>query len=551
MKDNKSEFSDSKFFRFLQKYWLYIVMLLAVVIVVLSSVNIYREEVLDIDPDVKYEEQNSLSFASATLDTLNPIVSNSEDTYYLTKLIYNGLFRYTDNLNAEGDLVESYSVDTEKAYIDIKLKDGIKWHDGSDFTAKDVRFTINAIKSYGSEGIYYKNASKIYSVNVKDNLNLRIYFSNNYDCSLDDLTFPILPSSKYSSAGKLINDKENFAPVGTGQYKYSSYDSLRELALVPNEAYYGIKAQNSIQVKILPDKSVSPNMLEISSVTCYADKSSQRKSLVADKNLQMYDIVSNDVDFLVFNTSREIFASKNMRQAVCYSIDKEEILADGYMDDGVLSDTIYYPGFLGVEESGEAYKLSSSKALELLEKEGYKDEDLNGKLEDESGESISINILVNNDNANRIAAAKIMTENLRDIGFEVSTTSVPRDEYKKLIEEKNFDILITGYEIDASYDLRQFFDGTNSWGYSNDDMLEKAREMNRLHTAEEYTGIYKELKEIMMDEVPYYAICYKKMGLIGIETFEAEQLPMFNDIYRNCHTWSWKKVIKEDTEKGE
>lgn len=551
MKDKKSEASDSKFFRFLHKYWLYIVVVLAIVIVVLSSVNIYREEVLEIDPDVKYEEQNAISLASAPLDTLNPIISASEDTYYLTKLVYNGLFRYTDNLNVEGDLAESYSVDTEKAYIDIKLKDGIKWHDGSNFTAKDVKFTVNAIKSYGSGGIYYKNASKIYSVNVKDDLNLRIYFSNNYDCSLDDLTFPILPSSKYQSAGKLIKDKENFVPVGTGQYRYSSYNSLRELDLVPNETYHAERAQNNIKVKILPEKDISANMLEISAVTCYVDKSSQRKSLVSDKDLKMYDIVSNDVDFLVFNTLRPIFAEKNMRQAVCYAIDKEEILSDGYMDDGVLSDTIYYPGFLGTEEKGEAYKFSSSKALELLEKEGYKDEDSNGKLEDKDGKGISINILVNNDSASRVAAAKIMTENLRNIGFEVSTTAVARDEYTKLIEERNFDILVTGYEIEASYDLRQFFDGTNPWGYSNSEMLEKAREMNRLHSAEEYTDIYRELKEIMLEDAPYYSLCYKKMGLIGVKTFEAEQVPMFNDIYRNCNTWSWKTVIKDESEEDE
>ena len=49
---------------FYKKYWLYIVVVIAVIIVAVSSINIYREEVLEIDPDVKMEEQNTLSFAS-------------------------------------------------------------------------------------------------------------------------------------------------------------------------------------------------------------------------------------------------------------------------------------------------------------------------------------------------------------------------------------------------------------------------------------------------------------------------------------------------------
>lgn len=543
MKDNKSEL---KTFKFLQKYWLYIVIVLAVIIVALSSINIYREEVLEIDPDIKYEVQDTVYFASAPLDTLNPIVSKSEDTYYISKLMYNSLFEYTENLNVEGDLVESYSVDTEKAYIDIKLKEGVTWHDGSSLNAKDVSFTVNAIKAYGSEGLYYESAAKIYSVNVRDDLNLRIYFSNNYNCSLDDLTFPILPSSKYSSTSKLINDVDGFIPVGTGQYKYASYDSLRELSLSPNESYYGTKAANNITVKILPNKEWSSNMLEINSVTCYTDKSSQRKSLVADKELKMYDIVSNDVDFLVFNTSKGVFTSKEIRQAVGYAINKDKILEDAYMDDGVLSDTIYYPGFLGVAEDSKTYSFNSDKASELLAAEGYEDADLNGKIEGEDGENVNVVILVNNDNANRTAAAKIVAENLRSVGFEATINSVSKEEYDKLIEERNFDILVTGYEVEASYDLRQFFDGTNPWGYMDADMLEKARELERLHTAEEYMDIYSQLKKMMLEELPYYSLCYKKMGLVGIDTFEAEQLPMFNDIYKNCNTWSWKKVIKEE-----
>ena len=107
--------------------------------------------------------------------------------------------------------------------------------------------------------------------------------------------------------------------------------------------------------------------------------------------------------------------------------------------------------------------------------------------------------------------------------------AVEWDEYNKLIEEKDFDILLTGYEMEGSYDLRSFFDGANTWGYENQEILEKVRELDRLHTSEEYTSIYAEIKDMLADEAQYYTLCYKKMGLIGVDTFEAKELPVFND----------------------
>ncbi len=539
MKFNKTDITGSKGFRFLQKYWLYIVIVIAVIIVVISSISIYREEVLDIDPDITYVPQNTLYFAATSIDTLNPIVSTSQDTYYISKLIYNSLFEYTDNLNVEPELAESYEINADRAYVDITLKDGILWHDGTEMTASDVRFTVNAIKSYGSKGLYYESVAKINSVTVQGSKSLRIYFRSNNDCSLDILTFPILPEDQYSSARRLISSTDDFEPVGTGQYRFSSYDYLESLHLLPNEQYFGRKAANNITVNILPDRSLAANMMEIDNVTCYMDDTTERKSLVADKGFRMYDVISNDVDFIVFNTSSEVLSSKEMRQAVCYAIDRDEVLNDGYMGDGVITDTIYYPGFLGVADTGDVYGYDREKAQEMMAEQGYDDRDINGRIEDEEGEEITLTILVNSDNANRLAAARIIEDNLESVGFSVTINSAGWDEYTALIEDKEFDILVTGYEIEASYDLRGFFDGTNPWDYTNNEILELVSELDRLHTAEEYTQAYEDIKAALIDEVPYYSLCYRKMGLVGLATFEAKQLPMFNDIYKNCDTWSW------------
>ena len=110
------------------------------------------------------------------------------------------------------------------------------------------------------------------SVNVTDTYQCRIYFNNNYNCSLDDLTFPIVPSNQYASAAQFARAQEDFKPIGTGAYQYKSYNYLKYLRLNPNQNYFGTRAENKIYVNIVPDCDLSENLMEIEAVTCYLDK---------------------------------------------------------------------------------------------------------------------------------------------------------------------------------------------------------------------------------------------------------------------------------------
>ena len=70
--------------------------------------------------------------------------------------------------------------------------------------------------------------------------------------------------------------------------------------------------------------------------------------------------------------------------------------------------------------------------------------------------------------------------------------------------------------------------------------------MERLYTSEEYTELYRQLKDTLLAELPYYSLCYKKAGLVGIEGFKAGKISMFNDHYRNIETWSWTYEVEAE-----
>ena len=516
--------------------------------VVTSGVDMYKEEVLHLDPGYVYTEQDTVYLSSERIDTLNPVISDSIDVYYLSQLIYSSLFVFDENLGVKPDLVDTYEINTEKAYIEIKLKKDILFHDGEELTASDVTFTINTMKAAGTSCPYYDKIKKINSAFTRSKYVVTIYFNNNYNCSLDDLVFPVINDSTYRTSYQFIAAKDNFKPIGTGQYRYRSYNSTKQLKLGPYKDYYGEKAKKNLIVTILPDRELASNMMEIDSVTCYVDSTTSRKTIASDKKLKVYDFASNNVEFIVFNTNAKYISSKEVRHALAYGINIEKILENSYMGDGILTDTIYYPNFLGVKDTLDYYDYNMINAMSLFESVGFSDKNTDGFLEDADGKTIEFSILVDKNNATRNSAAKNIRADLDQLGIKANINALEGAEYENAISNRKFDILITGYTINEEYDLRSFFNGQSEWKYYNYELFEMSRQLERLYTPEEYKEKYKELKTEMMDALPYYPICYKQMSLIGVSTFEAGKLPMFNSILKNCSTWKWSVVTEKNNE---
>ena len=230
-----------------------------------------------------------------------------------------------------------------------------------------------------------------------------------------------------------------------------------------------------------------------------------------------------------------------MRKAIAYGIDTERIIRNSYASDAVLTDSLYYPNFLGVLDTGGMNEYDYDKASQMLTKAAIKDFDGDGFLEDVYGNRITLTILVKKSNAQRVSACKNIAKNMETLGFKVDVKALTSNQYKQAMASRNFDLLVAGCDMEETYDLREFFNGKNGWGYYNAELLTKSRELERLYTEEKQQQKYTQMKDALLDEMPYYALCYKKMGLVGISTFTADKLPTFNNIYKNCNTWSWKE----------
>lgn len=539
---------DNIIFRILDFLHNHIIVVIIVVVALISAISVViLANTGDTSTDTtgttgttsntEYKTSSTVFLPMHRIKSLNPLTSSDSDTYDITQMIYSSLFKLDSHLNVEEDLVSSYTTGSGKVYI--KLKSGVKFSDGSSLTEGDVSYTVDKIKSIGSKSPYYTYANKISSVSGSGT-ELTIYFKNSSEAALDNLVFPIVSSSDYST-------DSDYKPMGSGEYKYSSFNKKSYLKLVPNENYFADAPSNNIKFRLLKYSSKAMSFVTTDAITAYVSKSSNAKANAKDKDLKCKEFVSSEAEYLGFNFNNKVLSKKNIRQAIAYCINTKSLVEDNYGGSAVTGDTIYYPGFLGTKNQGDQYKYNQSKTLKMLKKAGYSDEDEDGILEDSKGKELTLNLLVNSNDKGRADAAGTIADELKSVGIDVQVKKEVWSSYKSDMASGNFDLLVGGYKFDKGYNLRDLFDKGNNLNYSNSVVVSAVDKLETTLTADEQKSAYKKLKSQLIDDLPYYCLCYKKYCFISVKNFKSDESPTFFDYYRGISTWNWKKAVTPDT----
>ncbi|MBK5262703.1 MAG: hypothetical protein JJE17_09060, partial [Peptostreptococcaceae bacterium] len=502
------------------------------------------------EPETIYKTANKAYMSMGRVKTLNPVISKDKDVYYIDKLIYNSLFKLDENLLPQNDLAESYTYDNDKNKITIKIKNGLKWSNGEPLTANDVKFSVDAYKkaSFTKAGLYSDQVANIRSVSVVGD-SVIINYMNNDDVSLENLIFPIIPKSDFKNINEVLKQNEKFVPTGSGSYAVDSYNPYSELILKANEYYTGVKPENVLIFKVVPNDGETIHLIEPNLITVAYSEKITRDVDFANLNSNMESYLSNEVDWVGFNMNKMPLSDMKIRQAIAKSIDTKSILESAYYGNGVLCDSIYYPGYWGIKNTGSIYQFDKAKATLLLEKAGYTDLNNDGILEDRYGKEFIIDILVNSNNEPRVAAAEIIKKNLAKIKIKAIITTVEFEKYNSSISNGEFDIYIGGSKMAENYDLRSLLKSYNGnpVGYKNITVDKYLDQLKSGISSEEKIAIYKKLKAILSEEIPYYPLVYKTYGVITSIAFIGKVSPMFNNIYIGAEKWSYKYEEKQTT----
>ena len=575
-----------------------VVIVVVAIMIAAGAVQFFGEDrtVTTDEKGVTYKYSPEIELSMSNLKSSNPMNSTDLDTYYISHLVYDGLFDLDETMTPVKNLAKSYSINKKNKRITINLVN-TKFHNGQKLTSYDVEYTVEALKAAGTNN-YSSMVSNIYSIIPEDDHKVTVSFNEESKMRLSDLTFPIMPRKQFDGVYTAIY-KQNMKMVGTGPYKMTRNNGTTGIRLKAYDDYHGEKAQNNITFSILTGKSNKYKMTEASNISTFRSTAKGREAKIDQSDTGIVDFPANEVEYIGFNFLKESMTDKNIRKAIATAIDNKTIIQECYYNSAMINDTIYYPNYLGFESNTDKYAHNQDKAEKYLAKAGYKDRDSDGFMENESYGELSVTLLTT-DGETRQETAEMIQKDLQDIGIHVYISYAPEKSFENYLKSGNFDIFLGGFKYSEDMDMAQLLKGTemtvkyvydsnnnNQNGNQEDEgkyqsgssgngtqngNLKEKKSYNKLITGLNYTRYYnkqlnealdkmnngedvnelretfREIHDLLISEVPYYCVLYKTYGMVKAPSLEGEMKPTFWNVYNNCETWKSKYEAEPEEE---
>jgi len=529
--------------------------LLTVALLLVALYLMGGNEVFEKKAQIEYEYSSEVVLPIHNVHSLNPASSTDEDTYHIAHLVYEPLFATDETMTPYAVLAKDYAFDYDKKTVTVNLIDA-KWQDGKSLSGKDVVFSINAYKAKGKKCLYRDMISGI-DYAKSDDKRVVVHFLDRRDMALDMLQFPILPAHRFDSPKKATRSKSKFRPMGTGPYKVSSF-SDGKLVLVPNETYHGTLAKNTLIFDPEAAHGDAYQLLQAGGIQLLVAREQDRQARITKKSVTITEFPSNTVDFLCFDCDNEFLRDKRVRQGICYAVDTQTYIELQY-ENGIPNDNLYFPGYLGIDSRNDPYPYSLKDAGKAFEKAGFTETGKDGYLRDKDGRVLSLSILVDKEDKDRMDAAAMLAENLEDAGVRAKVVAVSKADYRARLKAGDYDLFFGSFTYDNTMDMRVLLgdQDTNYSHYSDRGLTEKLHALRSGKTVEEMKAVYGGIREILLEEVPYYCLMYRTTGMVQAASFDGTVHPVWNNWYNNSSDWRSKyvkedeKAAGEDTGKGE
>ncbi|MGN6098680.1 MAG: ABC transporter substrate-binding protein [Bosea sp. (in: a-proteobacteria)] len=261
--------------------------------------------------------------------SLDPQVQWNPDSYYVYRNIFDNLVTRDD----KGEIVPQVATawrqvsDTD---IEFDLRSDITFHDGSKLTADDVVYSVKRITDPKFASPQLGQFDKIVDAVALSPTKVKLVTSGPYPALLAQLVkLSIVPKAVVEAVGK---DAFNLKPIGSGPYKFGSWQRGVQVQLTRNDAYWGTKAPfPTVVFRAVPDAATRLANLQAGSsdlvVTLDADQAGQLKS---STNAKALIGLTERVAYVRLNTTKPPFDNPKLRLAAAHALDKQAMI-DGLL----------------------------------------------------------------------------------------------------------------------------------------------------------------------------------------------------------------------------
>ena len=503
----------------------YIFVIFIIIILVIAVYKIRQDEEIK-KQEEEYTASNQdervkeLKLGIASFDTINPVLSKNKNVQNITKLIYEPLVNLTSDYKAEACLASEWAKESGNSYL-IKLRENVRWSNGQAFTSQDVKFTIDRLKD--TDTIYSANVQNVVGVDIVDDYTIRINLDSDIPFFEYNLTFPILSSSYYLGEDFTTSSK-NTSPVGTGMFKITDVQSSY-ITLSKNTSYWN-KEKNSvietITVNLYSSIGELYNSFKVGSIDLISTDNENIQEYIGTIGYTPREIKGREHTFLALNISNNYLSRPEVRKAIAYSIDKENI------NSNVLGNKCFVSSFpldygnwlYQDQDTSSGYNTEQAKK-ELTDAGWVLRSGSWQKTENRRTIRIELNILVRASDTRKVAVAQNIEGQLEAQGFIINIVQASDEQYNNLINTRGFDIALCSMTLSPSPNLDTFFGNNNIVNYSNEEVNNLLNETKNTTDENILKEDYKRLAEIYKTDMPYislynnkYIIAYNS-GLVG------------------------------------
>ena len=421
-------------------------------------------------------EETVYSAYQADLSTPDPYGSAEAVVSVFTNMTHRTVtFNNPDTGELEGILAEKWEdVNGDGKTWDITLKSGVKFHDGSDFTAEDVKFTWD----YAGSGNTIKSITTYASVDSIEVMDPLVVRFNLKQAMYDFPTY--LDQKIYSKTAYETLGAEEFGKIGCGPYYFNeelTKSGVQFAATRFDDYFAGIDnyPTKNIIFKYIADYSTIVAALQAGEIDFIFNNSATNQQLLSeDPNIKLWDREGANSYFMGFNYRKDIWHDAGLRRALAMAIDKEAIIQgnfNGFAAD--VSNNLCVPTGAGYIE---------------VEKIEFNPEAAKAWLKDNGYEGLTIKIL---SNPTQQTNCEIIQAYLGQVGITAEIWAVEATSWGESLKTGDYDIFCNyaAYQGALLYCFqRMFYPGGSSNTYNHDNP-----EWNALYDAAAGASSYEEM----------------------------------------------------------
>lgn len=436
--------------------------------------------------------------------SLDPNMYNEIPALTITEQIFNTLLKVDENGNIVPELAESFEYITPTELV-IKIRQGVKFHNGDTLTSKDVVFSINRMLDKPASRIMIDAIDKVEAI---DDYTIKLTLSKPSSPLLFGLAHPLTA---------ILNEKDTLAkndviataPMGTGPYKFIEWGSGEKIELVAFDDYFeGRPKIDTLTYRAITENSSRLAALETGEIDIAYNMDAIDSGIVENNpELQLISQPTTSTEYITFNTTKAPFDNKDFRKAVNYALNRQSMSDSIFMGKAKPANSIVNPNVFGHSDKVEGYPYNVEKAKEYLKKSGI--------------ENPSFTLFVN-DNTTRLQLAQIIQANLKEIGIDMVIETLEWGAYLQRTAQGEHQALLGGWvsgTSDADIVLYPLLHSASHGGagnrafYTNKEFDKIVDEARLVSSPEERKALFLKAQDILQEEAPLGILLYKNENI--------------------------------------